>query len=698
VASTKVLIVGDLVVDEAWLVGKPAREERFAAHYNVLPRNIIDPRRKAMVAGGVGTVARTLSAYGVTCKVLTCWSSDLDPIELVPGDENPGHIDWVSVAASPYTARIIRVFVPEAKSRAKLVERYDRDTVEPLTYKALTWPPPDEVSLVVAGEYPPAHEGASVMDVTEVVREINGFHGIVPILLRSTREKVVNDVKWTVLSLNVHHLTRILGQPAFEGPLLQEIDGTTIYHPSLVDAIKQLAGKFLAPSATVHRYVLLNMEEYGALLVDREEVTPIFIAKGVENKAGIGATDVLLAHLADGLRIPAVAAQLMDPEPAASRDAVLASCERAIGFSLDFSAQSLTIDPKSRPDWRAAQVLVGPNPRAAVKRKQASPLDAEVQITQRSGDYAALLTDGIRLARANWYLAEYITVDKTFGNEVVRLTRQAREYLWRPAQRPFVAALCGDPGSGKSTLAKKIAKKLRCEVVEGNAAQWSSADDLFALCERVRSLHVRGKDCLVFIDEVDSLVAGEELYGKLLAPLWDGAYFLGGDERTLGLPTIFLLAGSTADWRDGTALLGRGGDRSLPVTDTAAPSSGGMRPSTAASKLPDLVSRLSAKPLTIPELSVRQADIVYLAAAHFLKQNPRVTAIEAGVLRLLAEKPSFLHGVRSITKIVDLFRPLSDDTKVTTRDIGDRHGELELQMKTILPGWESLTEPVAVSE
>jgi hypothetical protein len=690
--ADRVLIVGDLVVDEAWLVGRPATEERFAAHYDVLPRNIIDPKRNAGVAGGVGTVARALSTSDIHSTVMTGWGSDVSPKALVPADEYPDRIEWVPVAQSDYTPRITRVYIPDAKGKAKLTGRYDRDTFEKLKYIDSVWP--IDVALVVAGEYPPTRDGASVLDLDEVVTQVNQFDGRVPILLRSTRRSIIERIKWSVLSLNIHHLTRVLGLRRLEGSLLREVDGVTIYHPSLIRAIESLATGFLSVANSPHRYVVLNLEEHGALVLDREKISPLVLGGSTSRKPGIGATDVLLAQLARGLGKPAVVAALKEADPGPSRDAVIQACEEAIRYSIAFSAQSLNLDQKA--GWRAPALSVTPKAAIAVERRQDSGLVNEVKSTDRSTQYHSILDDGIRLSRASWYLPDYITVDPGFGEEVVRLTRQSREYLRAPGKRPFVAALCGDPGSGKSTLAKKIGKALECEFVEGNAAQWSSADDLFALCERVRSLHVREKACLVFIDEVDSLVGGEELYGKLLAPLWDGAYFIGGDERTMGTPTIFLLAGSTADWSKGEVLISRGADHSgssakprgrfwLPRPK--------IRPS---SKLPDLVSRLSAKPLTIPGLSVRQADVVYLAAWHFLDQNPRVTQIEKGVLRLFADSPEFRHGVRSISRMVDLFKPLSDDTIVRTSDIGDRQGELELQLREIPTGWENMNEPVTV--
>src|SRR5205823_4832216 len=153
---------------------------------------------------------------------------------------------------------------------------------------------------------------------------------------------------------------------------------------------------------------------------------------------------------------------------------------------------------------------------------------------------------------------------------------------------------CGEPGAGKSTLARRMAGVVGCEVVSETAAQWTTAEDLFWLCERIRSIRMRKGFPLAFIDEVDTDVGGEKLYGKLLSPVWDGAYFIRGEERTLG-PTVFILAGSTENWRTRKQLLKAASE----------PKQGRDE------KLPDLVSRLSTSPIDIPPLKERREDVLY---------------------------------------------------------------------------------------
>src|SRR5262249_45351722 len=68
-------------------------------------------------------------------------------------------------------------------------------------------------------------------------------------------------------------------------------------------------------------------------------------------------------------------------------------------------------------------------------------------------------------------------------------------------------------------------------------------DELFAMFQRVQSLNLEYKLPVVFFDEIDSDIAGAKIYPKLLAPMWDGRFYIGKEKFLLG-PAVFFFAGS----------------------------------------------------------------------------------------------------------------------------------------------------------
>lgn len=681
-----VLLVGDFLVDRTWLVGKPAQEERFSAHYDVLPK-VLDPSRKTDVAGGIATTARVLSANGIDVTVVGAWGKDAQPETMVPlpplVDGTYGKIDWVHAGSPTHPPTITRIFAFNASSkRPRLIERFDQGTPISGNDRNFTWPSKTP-NLVVAGEYLKDESECILLDTRVTERLYEYSRAGVPILLRSIRFDVVKKLPWTLLSVNVHHLNEILvthetvGKKFFQGQAVRVANGSCVFHPGLLKAIQAFRSHFLNENSP-NRFVLLNLEREGALLVDREMISPLLLGVSLEGHPGLWATDVLLGNVAKGM----VLARKDWNDLTRDRDDILRICKEALGIATTFSRSAL--DLESIDGWYAPQIFTS-NP-AAIEVKNSTSLQKLLKDDEQSKTYEHLMNNGIELHRASWYLQDYLTADEGFGGEIVRLKRQIVDYLNAPGRRPFVAAICGEPGAGKSALAEGLRKVTNCEFISENAAQWTSPDDLSWLLERVRSLHVRGKACLVLIDEVDSKPGGQRLYAKLLAPLWDNSYFIRGDERAIGSPTVFLLAGSTKEWQNAEALLDGFEGEILGNS---------MEGKDHTDKLRDLVSRFTVPPVTIPALKDRKIDIAYLATHGILRQSPRVKRVQRGVFSLLAESSGIRHGVRSITRVVELFAFLKDEDQVTTSDLSDP-SMLKLHIPNPKEGWEMERDFVVV--
>jgi hypothetical protein len=157
-------------------------------------------------------------------------------------------------------------------------------------------------------------------------------------------------------------------------------------------------------------------------------------------------------------------------------------------------------------------------------------------------------------------------------------------------------------------------------------------------------------------------VDGEKLYSKLLAPLWDGAYELNGDERILGLPVVFLIAGSNEVWRTSKSLTGQ------TYEEDKEP------------KLADLVSRLTMRAVDLPSLESRREDAIYIAIHRFLRNFPSARRIERNVLQLFAHS-TFRFGPRSITAVVDMFGPLQSEESITHKDFRKKLDDLKLHIE-----------------
>lgn len=253
---------------------------------------------------------------------------------------------------------------------------------------------------------------------------------------------------------------------------------------------------------------------------------------------------------------------------------------------------------------------------------------------------------------------------RTLVDEYLR----ADEYLKRPRQVPLSIAVFGAPGSGKSYTVTQVINSLPGVTTRSNAfqsktfnlAQFNSPDALVQAMHQVRDLGLSGSIPLIFWDEIDSKLGGDDLgwLRYFLAPMQDGMFQEGQIAHPIGR-SIFVFAGGTS--------------RTLEEFRGKA----GQEHALSNAKVPDFLSRLrgyieilspdpesgsDGRQVRDPYFIVRRAlllrSLLDRKAPHLFESNKddrrKVARISSGVLRGFLTIPSYKHGARSMEAIIDM--------------------------------------------
>ena len=273
------------------------------------------------------------------------------------------------------------------------------------------------------------------------------------------------------------------------------------------------------------------------------------------------------------------------------------------------------------------------------------------------GEFGALLT-------VDRQEIESLRSIRTLVDEYLR----ANEYLKNPRQVPLSIAVFGAPGSGKSFTVTQVINSLPGVTTRPNTfqsktfnlSQFSTPDALVQALHQVRDLGLSGSIPLIFWDEIDSKLDGNDLgwLRYFLAPMQDGTFQEGQIAHPIGR-CIFVFAGGTSrtleDFRRQA-----GQEQDLPKA-----------------KVPDFLSRLrgyieilgpdpesnsDGRKARDPYFIVRRAlllrSLLERKAPHFFKRGKdgrkEVAGISSGVLRGFLTIPSYKHGARSMEAIIDM--------------------------------------------
>jgi hypothetical protein len=229
----------------------------------------------------------------------------------------------------------------------------------------------------------------------------------------------------------------------------------------------------------------------------------------------------------------------------------------------------------------------------------------------------------IELWRAMTLVKNYICI----ADSKRKVLRQIVDELeaFRREQRPRSCMIIATPGSGKSLLAERLAEDHGLQYLEFNITQMIEKSDLLDCFDVILTTQFenRGKRLLVFVDEIDAHLAGEPVYEMFLSVLERGVYRRAG--KTFPIQPCFWLFAGTAD-------------PSKKAQDR---------------KGNDFVSRLTLKPLTmeVGEDDKWRLENVYLGAALLRLEFPDVREVSTEVLELFYSLPARL-SIRELRQFV----------------------------------------------
>ncbi len=146
-------------------------------------------------------------------------------------------------------------------------------------------------------------------------------------------------------------------------------------------------------------------------------------------------------------------------------------------------------------------------------------------------------------------IGRYVAIGREEQEAARETALLMRQYLSKKSVRPFNLAVFGSPGSGKSFLVKEIVQEVRPSGVETrtvafNLSNYTNVKELHGAFHRIRDISLGGRIPVVFWDEFDASVDEQQFYWLrfFLAPMWDGHFQEGQDERPLG-KCVFVFAG-----------------------------------------------------------------------------------------------------------------------------------------------------------
>ena len=150
----------------------------------------------------------------------------------------------------------------------------------------------------------------------------------------------------------------------------------------------------------------------------------------------------------------------------------------------------------------------------------------------------------LQLWRAMTEIDGYVACAPSKRHVLKSLVEHGR--LFNAARSTHMAFMLVDtPGSGKSYLVQRLARKLQMRFLSFNITQMLTRNDLMQCFDKIVTSQSQSpnESFLVFIDEINASIEGQHVYDAFLAPLEDGIYTRSGNSFHIR-PCFWVFAGT----------------------------------------------------------------------------------------------------------------------------------------------------------
>ncbi len=370
------------------------------------------------------------------------------------------------------------------------------------------------------------------------------------------------------------------------------------------------------------------------LLSDNREIAGLVQTKGKEKKLVTGRTALDPSQINElgwpSSFFASLISHLIETLPDIPKDAVLGALKGADAYSGVPLPQRI-VQRMSPPSQKTVSVSFNG---WTGKYKRWTDSSQRLGLIERKNK-----PDRLDVWRSFWPLSNYVACIRKKQKILSEMGRALRDFKKAgDGASPLSIMLQADPGTGKTYLAKMLADAYGFRFVPFDVTQMLKREELLDLFGEITTRQAKdGARLLVFVDEINALLEGIQVFSSFLTPLESGYYVRRG--RTFKInPCVWIFAGTRMDDKERDKLR-------------------------KAEKLSDLESRMTLQ-RSIDYSSLEAAsgfreefyaqarlEQVYLGALMIRRQHPDVHTVTREVLK-------YFHGLNPAGKPARRIRKL----------------------------------------